>query len=428
MTNSVGSIGPFGYTLSPADVTRPISRVNALPQSASSLSFQVSVTANDPVGANGATPSGIASIDIFVATDQGAFQYWTTVAATSPVAQFTGQSNRTYWFYSIARDHLGNTEANTGIPHTYTFVGDFDAPLTAVVQVTVDDQTGLMQVNSASRDIGGSGLTTVEHWVSIDGGPAQLIATLPAGSPAADGFHYKSSVFQGLRDGTSHTYRFFSIGKDSRGNAELPPAESTSDVVLVKTFSVITQLLPVSIDVQRGASQRSFLRYVDITFNSDHQASLQQLIDSGRIRLERFALSASNPSPGTGTLVSLATAQLTVIGNRIQVDFGAQGIGGNRNANVGDGFYQFIFDTDGDTSYTDARFGFFRIFGDTNGDGTVNATDIALQRLYFGQSGNNLEGDVNGDGVVNSLDLQHVTRESRLNKRLNSDLFPYVND
>ncbi len=169
-----------------------------------------------------------------------------------------------------------------------------------------------------------------------------------------------SASNQGIRAArwrVAHTYRFYSIGRDQRGNVELPPAESIRDILITRTFAPAAQLLPTAIDVQRGASQRSFVRFVDITFNSVDPLALQQLVAGGRIRLERFQFNASLPTPGTGRDISLAASQFTVIGNRIQVDFVFKVLGGDRSSSVGDGFYQFIFDMNGDSNYSDARFG-----------------------------------------------------------------------
>ena len=92
------------------------------------------------------------------------------------------------------------------------------------------------------------------------------------------------------------------------------------------------------------------------------------------------------------------------------MDFGAQGIGGNRNSSSGDGYYQLELDLDGD-GVLETRRNFFRLFGDTNGDRTVDSADIAAITAAFGSSGSGLAADVNGDGVVNILDRLYASRQ-----------------
>ena len=93
------------------DNTPPTSTVNVLPSPTTSTSFVVSVTATDPNGANGSTPSGVASIVIYDAIDGGSFTLFTTVTVSDPSATFTGQAGNTYAFFSIATDQAGNVQS-----------------------------------------------------------------------------------------------------------------------------------------------------------------------------------------------------------------------------------------------------------------------------------------------------------------------------
>ena len=70
----------------------------------------MSVTASDPNGSNGSTPSGVASIAIYDSKNGGAFTLFTTVTPADPSALFTGQAGNTYGFYSIATDNAGNVQ------------------------------------------------------------------------------------------------------------------------------------------------------------------------------------------------------------------------------------------------------------------------------------------------------------------------------
>lgn len=167
-------------------------------------------------------------------------------------------------------------------------------------------------------------------------------------------------------------------------------------------ISVQNQNELIGFDVQRGAAQRSSIRYLDLVFESG--AGLTQLIAEGRVRLTRFGLGGLSP-----VNVPLA-GKLTVVGNRIVIDFGAQGIGGNCNTTAGNGYYRLSVDTDRNGSFESFRH-FYRLLGDTNGDRTVNAVDRNVVNANLGRRGANLNADVNGDGVVNSTD-QYLVRQN----------------
>ena len=92
------------------DTTPPTSTVNALPSQTTTTSFTVSVSSNDPAGAGGSPPSGVASIAIYTSADGGSFSFWTTVTPANPSATFTGQDGHTYAFYSVATDNAGNVQ------------------------------------------------------------------------------------------------------------------------------------------------------------------------------------------------------------------------------------------------------------------------------------------------------------------------------
>lgn len=96
------------------DSTPPTSSVNSLPATTTATSFTVSVTGNDPTGANGSTPSGIKSFAIYVSKNGGAYSLLATVTPGNPSTIFTGQAGNTYGFYTIATDNAGNVQATPG--------------------------------------------------------------------------------------------------------------------------------------------------------------------------------------------------------------------------------------------------------------------------------------------------------------------------
>lgn len=133
--------------------------------------------------------------------------------------------------------------------------------------------------------------------------------------------------------------------------------------------------------------------------------------NNNRRQLTRFDLNGLN-----GTVMGLPTR--TVVGNNIRFEFGAQGIGGNRNTNTGDGYYELGVDMDGNGSFESKKY-FHRLLGDVNGDGIVNSTDKAQVLSASGTS--NPESDVNGDGLVNISDTSLVSRA--VGRKLKDGLF-----
>src|SRR5262249_41220766 len=128
------------------------------------------------------------------------------------------------------------------------------------------------------------------------------------------------------------------------------------------TINVLNVNEVTGFDVQRGAAERSYIRYLDLVFESS--TGLSQLISEGRVHLTRYSLSGTN-----GVNVSLS-GKLTTTGNRITANFGSNGIGGSRNSSAGDGYYRLTIDTDRNGSYETQK-SFYRLLGDTNGDRLV---------------------------------------------------------
>jgi hypothetical protein len=325
---------------------------------------------------------------------------WTTVPAASPAAVFTGESNRTYAFHSIARDAAGNVEMKSPSKiEASTYVPDLNPPDTRVT--SVDATTATFTVQFSGTDTGGSGLSFFDVFVQVDGGAATQLGHFPAAAAGPGGVPTGATTYQALSDGGAHSYRFWSVGLDGFGNVEAAPTNPADDVVVTRTFSPPATLQVTGFDVQRGATQRSYVRYLTLTFNQS--ADLAALIAGGRIRLTRFDLNGSN-----GQNVSLASVTMTVTGSVLELDFGVQGMGGNRNSTVGDGYYALELDLDNNGSFATART-FYRLLGDINGDRVVDNTDIGLIGLALGRTGTNLNEDVNGDGVVNALDRALAT-------------------
>jgi hypothetical protein len=395
-----------------ADATPPTSLITALPPNSSSLVIPITVTGSDV----GPLVSGVKEYDLYYSTG-GGFVRFATVPPSSPSTTFTGAANTTYQFRSLARDNAGNEETKT-TADTSTRIGDVAPPATQVT-TAVPTSSGLFTVSITGSKASGSPLAVFDLYVSIDGGAAVLIRSATAVSLGGGNYSGKTP-FQGLLDGTSHTYRFYSRGRDDAGNVEAAPV--VADLSVTSTFAA-AGLKATGIDVQNGANQRSFVRSLDVLFSS--ASGLSDLLAAGRVKVERFGINATSVNPGTGSLVT--GFGLSQADRSLRLDFGVNGLGGSREA--GNGFYRILIDQDGNNSFGDpgdAAFEFFRLWGDANGDGKVDIFDQSLVNSQNGRRGSHLDGDLDGNGVVNSLDGLFVQREN--GRRLRDSLFAWLDD
>jgi hypothetical protein len=175
-------------------------------------------------------------------------------------------------------------------------------------------------------------------------------------------------------------------------------------------LSVVAAPQVTRFQVNRGQAQRSLVRHLDVTLDSAATASA--LLGAGRVRLVRRDLNGNSP-----TTVVLPAGALTVSGPVLTVDFGVNGLGGNRNSNTADGHYTLELDFDGDGVHENSR-RFFRLLGDTNGDGKVDSVDLGAINLAILERRYASDADVNGDGVVDATDRLLASRQSLLNRRL----------
>ena len=156
---------------------------------------------------------------------------------------------------------------------------------------------------------------------------------------------------------------------------------------------------------------------------------MSALLAAGRVKMERFALNATNVTPETGVAVTNFTVDK--VSDRLRLDFGVNGITGVRNTNAGDGFYRVLIDVNGDgdfTDLTDGKFEFHRILGDANGDTKVTDADLAVVNSQIGQTGSNLEGDMDGSGGVNGFDRNYVNSQRAINRMLDEALIQFLDD
>lgn len=156
----------------------------------------------------------------------------------------------------------------------------------------------------------------------------------------------------------------------------------------------------VSIDVQLGQTQRSYVRYLDVNFESSQ--GISNMINSGSIRLTEMGLNGLGTTPK-----QLTAAQFTIYGSMVRIDFGVNGIGGNRSSRAGDGYYEINVDSDRN-GILDSRKYFHRLFCDVNGDGRVDLLDQLQVQNAVAAGSLDPESDCNGAGGAQSNDLTWV--------------------
>ena len=379
-----------GWTL---DTTRPTSKVDPLAARQTALNFPVRVTGSDP-----GTGSGVASYDLYVSVDGGAFTLWTTVAASSPTALYPGQSNHTYGFRSLGRDAAGNVESKPVSTEATTYLPDLSAPDTAVS--AVDASSATFVISWGGADSGGSGLASFEIFAELDGKSTTSLGVFPAGGP-------RSTSYQAISDGTPHAYRFYSVGRDNAGNLEAAPS-APADVAVSRNYALPAVPAITSFQVQKGATERSYIRYLDLLFNrGDTLASILATVNDGIAGNDRATFVRKNYD-GTTTNLSL-TGLLVPKGLGLGIDFGVNGVTGAAGTTAGDGTYTLAFDLDGNGSLETTRT-FHRLLGDLNGDRAVDEKDTALIDAALASGVYASEADVNGDGAVNAFDKTLLTR------------------
>ena len=324
----------------------------SLPARASSLVFPVSVAGSDPSLPGGESGSGIVSYDIYVSDNGGPFTLWRTVPATNPSDLFTAQSTHTYAFRSVAHDLAGNTEQklNRRIDAS-VYAPDLSAPVTTVTSANATTD-GTFTIAFTGTANGGSGLKTLNIFLQLDGGTATIIGQI--NGPTAVGGVYSGQIkYQAATDGQSHSYRFFAQGMNGDGIIELTHA-APNDVQVSATFQVPAAPVITGFSVQSGLVERSFIRTVDVAFNS-LVANLP--LDTTHVVLKHYGLD------GTTFIENVnLTGKIHFVDHVMTIDFGALGLGGSPSTMAADGYYKLLIDPDG-TGTHNARTRFLPLAG-----------------------------------------------------------------
>ncbi len=264
------------------DAGPPTSSVSPLPATEPSTSFTVSWSGQDDPGG-----SGIASYNVYVSDNGGAFTLWQS-ADTQTSATFTGQNGHTYGFYSIATDNVGNQEA---------------------AKAAADASTTITLPTAQTWSGGG----TDNHWSS-----AANWSPLAAPNPG------ESLVFQGaaqtttdndLPEGTSlKSITLASPGFLLAGNAVTLASQSTPVVTLAAASGTIQ--LPITLGSDATIAV------------TDPQGSLA---DSGNIDNGGYSLTFDTSSSQSSTL----SGSISGAGAFIKTDSGAVVLSGSNSFSGG---------------------------------------------------------------------------------------------
>jgi hypothetical protein len=410
------------------DTTPPTSTVSALASQQKQVSFAVTVTGTDPDGSNQTMASGILSFTIYVSTNSGSWSMWTTVPATSTsansataTATFTGTSGTTYAFYSVATDAAGNTQPYAPQVEASTTIPDLTPPVTAITGGT-NNGNGTFTLNLAGIDSGGGTLNYFEVWVAIDGHkPISIGPAIPAGTPSKTGAYSAAIRYvippaeYGAR---AHTYTFSVAGIDSSGNIETAhTTPNRGKFAVAYSAPSAAKLAIAGLTIERGAAERSYVRYVDVAFNNSSSATLAAIVSSvnrstktnpAELTLMRYNLN------GTGKPVTVSLkGLLSVVNNEIEINFGAPGVGGAPGTTAADGYYALQF-TPRRGRGVGSTHHYYRMLGDVTGDGLVSSADVNAIAAEFSQSSPRgwtpLGTDADGSGSVTSTDRTIATR------------------
>jgi hypothetical protein len=271
------------------DNTAPTSQVVALPAAEFSTSFVLNWIGAD-VGA------GVQDYTIYVSDNGEPFSpFQTNTAGTS--ATFTGRDGHTYWFYSIARDLVGNVEAAKTNAEATTIVSvDSIPPTTTAVVSALPNAAGWnnsnVTINLTSVDNpGGSGVKQITYSAS---GAQTIPNTVVAGASISfdiDTEGITTITFSGTDNaGNIETARTMTLNID-----KTPPAMTCSANPNV-LWPPNNQLAPinVSVNVTDSLSGSSGFNLVSVTSSEpdsglgDIQGFVGSGSTSGQLRAQRL--------------------------------------------------------------------------------------------------------------------------------------------
>ena len=351
--------------------------------------------------------------------------------------------------FGQGQEYLGSTTVTTDVSGNATVTLDLPVPtsggevLTATATDSIGDTSEFSQdvtLVGPAQSAGQLAFSVANYTANADQGTATITVVRASGSAGTVTVAYATS------DASAHAGANYTSASGSLTFAPGVTSQSFTvsilnnvasiDPVTVKlaltdptgaatlgsqptaTLTIDPTLVLQSINVQRGSVGRSFVRYLDFTF--ENPPDLQAVINSLNTTNPELKLTYLGLS-GTGNAnVPLFASEVSITGSKsLEIDFGKAGITGDATSSTGDGYYQISAVSLGGEISTMT---FFRLFGDVLGEGVVNNADIAAVNAAIGESGSNLATDVDGSGAVNSLDLEYVRKAKALGNKLSGTL------
>ena len=223
----------------------PTSKVNALPTN-SSPNFTVSWTGTD----NG---SGIASYDIYAATDGGQFVLWKdNITATS--ATYNGQAGKTYAFYSVATDNLGLTETAPSQADATTVISGANEPKPVISlsanQIILEGLTSPQNVSyTISLSNPSSQIITVQYTTADGTAQAGLDYTTTTGTLTFNpGITSQIINIPILNDSANEADEIFTLKLTNPTNATLAATATVTTTITDYLSASVTTTLPANIE------------------------------------------------------------------------------------------------------------------------------------------------------------------------------------
>jgi len=216
------------------DVNDPTSKVNSLPAN-SSPNFTVSWAGTD-------TGSGIAKYDVFVSINGAAFTVWQdNITATSAI--YKGEVGKTYSFYSIAQDNVGNLQAIPAAGQATTKVtGNSAISLSdiTVVEGNVSSARFVLSLSSPNSQPITVQYTTADG-TAISGSDYTGVITPLTATFAANQTVQTISIAL-INDNLNESNETFTLNLSNPTNATFTKNQATATITDTLTSSVTTTL------------------------------------------------------------------------------------------------------------------------------------------------------------------------------------------
>jgi hypothetical protein len=307
------------------DTTPPTSSITVVP------GFRAGTFTVTWGGGDGGNGSGIASYDIYVSDNGGAFTAFLT-GTTLTSATYTGQGGHTYAFYSVATDTAGNREPTpSGAEATITV--DTTPPTSSITALPGYSPGSFTLSWSGADNSGGSGVATYDIYVSDNGG---------AFTPFLRGLTQTSARFTGT---SGHTYGFYSVATDNVGNREATPSgaevtttiQFTSEITLASdqsSGSEYGQAVTITVTVASGTPAGAVQFAVDgnatgspVTLTGDSASLVLSALTVGQRAITATFLSSDPTIAGSTTASalsqSIAPVPLTIMADDQSMVYGA---------------------------------------------------------------------------------------------------------